>query len=357
MASPRRPRPSLSNNVGFQTSSVLRPPPVYGNNYPRPRSPSPLRSSFRVDLNTGEIESKGGSDDNNDGFPDVTWGRCPHDHSPNPSISHFATSFAQRVGSFVSNVLTQEAEEHRLMEEKVLAMLDISTTTPKHISPGRSQSMPPMENPSPTPSQRDSAVFSWWNAATHASRPRKSHSPPHNESFRKPRKKKNAKRRKPRSLITPPKASPKDASLSAPPSPTPGAQGLPSSLPPSLAQSPLRPHSHNASPSRSLSREPPQLYTQFTDQGSLDVPGTLLVIARRFEKLENRTVGHVREFEERMSDVERRLVEKENEKGGDGGEGTSKVNESSSLEGTVNEMQDELMVMQGRIGELGREMT
>jgi hypothetical protein len=41
-----------------------------------------------------------------------------------------------------------------------------------------------------------------------------------------------------------------------------------------------------------------------------------------------------------MSDVERWLAEKENEKGGDGGEGTSKVNESSSLEGTLNEMRD-----------------
>jgi len=61
-------------------------------------------------------------------------------------------------------------------------------------------------------------------------------------------------------------------------------------------------------------REPPPLYTQFTDQGSLDVPGTLLTIARRFEKLEKWTVGHVRALEERMSDVERWLVEKENEK-------------------------------------------
>jgi hypothetical protein len=39
-----------------------------------------------------------------------------------------------------------------------------------------------------------------------------------------------------------------------------------------------------------------------------------------------------------MSDVERWLVEKENEKGGGGGEDITKVNESSSLEGTVNEM-------------------
>jgi hypothetical protein len=43
-----------------------------------------------------------------------------------------------------------------------------------------------------------------------------------------------------------------------------------------------------------------------------------------------------------MSDAERWLVAKEDEKGGDGGEGTSKANESSSLEGTVNEMRDKL---------------
>ena len=62
----------------------------------------------------------------------------------------------------------------------------------------------------------------------------------------------------------------------------------------------------------------------------LDVPGTLLVIARRFERLEKRTVGHVCASEERMSGVEKWLVEKENEKRGDGDERTPKVNESSS---------------------------
>jgi hypothetical protein len=54
-----------------------------------------------------------------------------------------------------------------------------------------------------------------------------------------------------------------------------------------------------------------------------------------------------------MSDVER-LSEKENKKGG---EGTTKANESSSLDGIVNEMQDKLVDIQGRINELGREMA
>jgi hypothetical protein len=282
-------------------------------------------------------------------------------------------------------ILTQEAEERRLMEEKVLSMLNISATTPKpkRVSPARSQSVPLTDPPSPSSSQRDGAVSSWWNAAKNRLTPTKEpltaaqqviQEAKEKEKREKKEAKKVEKERKRSvdwpavpenkfsnptllSLVTPPKPSQKGASLSAPPSPTPGAQGLPSSLPPSLAPSPLRSDGHNGSPSRSPSREPPPLYTQFTDQGSLDVPGTLLVIARRFEKLEKWTVGHVRALEERMSDVERWLVEKENEKGGDEGEGISKGNESSSVEGTVNEMRDELVEMQGRIGELGREMA
>ena len=56
-----------------------------------------------------------------------------------------------------------------------------------------------------------------------------------------------------------------------------------------------------------------------------------------------------------MGDAERWLVEKENEKGDGGGEGT-KDNEPP-LEETVNEMRDELIEMQGSIGEFGREMA
>ncbi|CAE6473370.1 unnamed protein product [Rhizoctonia solani] len=55
----------------------------------------------------------------------------------------------------------------------------------------------------------------------------------------------------------------------------------------------------------------PPLYAQFTPAGALDVPLTVLTVARRFEKLEKWTVGHVRALEERMKDVERYLVEKE----------------------------------------------
>ncbi|CAE6337707.1 unnamed protein product [Rhizoctonia solani] len=59
------------------------------------------------------------------------------------------------------------------------------------------------------------------------------------------------------------------------------------------------------------SDDAPPLYAQFTPAGALDVPLTLLTVARRFEKLEKWTVGHVRALEERMKDVERYLVDKE----------------------------------------------
>ena len=384
---------------------------MYGNNYPRPRSPSPLRSGFKIDPNTGEIHSQDGSDDEDGDDPDPTWGR--RSQSPNPSISQFASSFAQRVGSFVSSVgsvvspglptdeqeaerdrersrreaeriLTQEAEERRLMEERVFAMLHTTRSSPQHISPARSQSVPPFENPSPTLSQREGGVSSWWSSTKNRLTPTKEpltaaqqviQETKEKEKREKKEAKKAEKERKRSSdwpttpenkfsnptllsLATPPKPSPKHASYSAPSSPSPASQGLPSSLPPSLAPSPLRPPDLNrtASPSRSPSREPPPLYVQFNDQGTLDIPNTLLVIARRFEKLEKWTVGHVRALEERMGDVERWLVEKEGEKEGQG-EDTSKSNESSALEGTVNEMQDELLEMQGRIGELGREVA
>jgi len=384
---------------------------VYGNNYPRRRSPSPLRSGFKVDPDTGEIHSEDGSDDDNDDDLDPAWGR--RSQSPNPSITQFASSFAQRVGSFVSSVgsavtpglptdeelerqaerdrersrreaeriLTQEAEERRIMEEKVFAMMQTTRS-----SPARSPSMPPFEHPSPTPSQRESGV-SWWTATKNRLTPTKEPLTAAQQVIQETKEKekrekkgaKKAEKEKKRSvdwpatpedkftnptllsLVTPPKPSPNHASHSAPSSPTPGShQGLPISLPPSLAPSPLRPpDSRTASPSRSPSRDPPPLYAQFNDQGTLDVPGTLLVIARRFEKLEKWTVGHVRALEERMGDVERWLVEKENEKEGQVEDAATTTNGSSSsaLEGTVNDMRDELMEMQGRIGELGREVA
>ncbi|KAG8908873.1 hypothetical protein FRC01_007215 [Tulasnella sp. 417] len=59
--------------------------------------------------------------------------------------------------------------------------------------------------------------------------------------------------------------------------------------------------------------EPTPLYAVFNPQGTLDVPATLLTVAKRFEKLEKWTVSHVRALEERMKDVEKYLIDRESD--------------------------------------------
>ncbi|KAF9045076.1 hypothetical protein BJ165DRAFT_1346153, partial [Panaeolus papilionaceus] len=111
----------------------------------------------------------------------------------------------------------------------------------------------------------------------------------------------------------------------------------------------------------SPSREAPPMYAQFNPQGTLDVAGTLLNIAKRFEKLEKWTVGHVRALEERMNDVERWLVDKEKEK--EEKEDTMSVKETSSkadhekFHKDIEEIREDVTELQGRMGELGREMA
>jgi hypothetical protein len=131
------------------------------------------------------------------------------------------------------------------------------------------------------------------------------------------------------------------------------------------------------SPGRSVdsNRDGPPLYAQFNGQGVLDVPDTLLTIARRFEKLERWTVAHVRALEERMGDVERWLVDKEKEKEEEEkekSEGQAQVKdpeqnlsekssfhsqEDDEADNDVAEIREELIELQGRVGELGREMA
>lgn len=50
------------------------------------------------------------------------------------------------------------------------------------------------------------------------------------------------------------------------------------------------------------------MYAIFNPQGTLDVPATLITVARRFEKLEKWTVSHVRALEDRMKDVEKYVI-------------------------------------------------
>ncbi|KAI0316889.1 hypothetical protein OF83DRAFT_1172482 [Amylostereum chailletii] len=384
MTSPALPPPS----------AIDIPQPVYGNNHTTRRSPSPLRNSHTPDPDTGAFSEDGSDNDSDEDERDATWGRS---HSPNSSITQMATSFAQRVGSMMNGrsghmltdeelkaqaemerdrsrreaerILIQEAEERRLMEDKVLSML---ATSPRP----RAQTMPAMDPPSPATSQKEGSP-SWWVAAKNRLTPTKDPLTPAQQVVQETKEKdkkgkKEAKKQDKRerkksndwptssetkyadpaflNLTTPP-GPPRRPPPSSPSSPTPGAPKH-TSLPPSLAPSPLR---SGASQTASPSREATPLYAQFNEQGTLDLPGTLLVVARRFEKLEKWTVGHVRALEERMSDVERFLVEREHERehlAAEKKEGSSEVTEQA-----MSEMRDELVELQGRIGELGREMA
>ncbi|KAG1850959.1 hypothetical protein C8R48DRAFT_542124, partial [Suillus tomentosus] len=104
----------------------------------------------------------------------------------------------------------------------------------------------------------------------------------------------------------------------------------------------------------SPAREPPPIYASFTPSGTLDVPGTLLLIAKRFEKLERWSVTHVRALEERMGDVERWLVDKENQCSKEGG---SSNNDKPSPTSELAAIQGDVTELQSRMSELGREMA
>ncbi|KAL1659402.1 hypothetical protein GGF50DRAFT_119917 [Schizophyllum commune] len=78
---------------------------------------------------------------------------------------------------------------------------------------------------------------------------------------------------------------------------TPSARG-----PPPAHDVPLRQRKDSNAPTALPST------VKFSPAGALDVPATVLEVARRLEKLENWTVKHVHALEERMGSVERRLV-------------------------------------------------
>ncbi|OSD00446.1 hypothetical protein PYCCODRAFT_1437301 [Trametes coccinea BRFM310] len=376
------------------------PEPVYGHKRP----PSPLRNGFAIDPNTGEISDTSSAHPSEESSNSHQWGQ--RSESPSPSVGKFAANFAQRVGSLVSNmsrstglptdeeleaeaererersrreaerILAKEAEERerRTVEERVMAMLQSKPDTPGSLPPppARSQTMPATP-PSPSSSQKEA---NWWTLAKQKLTPTKEPLTPaqqiiqetkaRDKEMEKEKKKmeKNEKRQKSKEWPASPEGKFEDPAfiklgLAAPARPVSAAPSSPSSrqlgtisTPPSLAASPLR-GAGSELECTSPSRAPPPLYAQFNVQGALDVPGTLLTIAKRFEKLEKWTVSHVRALEERMDDVERWLVEKEREK-----EDPHAPNGDQNLsEGALSEIREEMAELQGRIGELGREMA
>ncbi|KAF7301764.1 hypothetical protein MIND_00742000 [Mycena indigotica] len=245
-------------------------------------------------------------------------------------------------------ILTREAEDRRL-EERVLAMMESTKALPP--PPSRTQSMDP---PSPSGSQKEGG---WWTAAKNRLTPNKDLTPAQQviqeAKAREKENKKNAKGKEKEwakynnpsysSLVPPPSRS-QAPSPSSPSTPSPSpSRPQNSNMPPNLTPSPMR-----ADPSKE--KEAPPLYAHFDETtGTLDVHVTLLTIAKRFEKLEKWTVGHVRALEERMGDVERWLVDKENDK-----ESHKTPNEDG--EGLA-EIREGLHELQSRVSSLGREMA
>ena len=350
------------------------------------RPPSPLRNGYIPNTFTG-IEDDESEDDEDDGDNGRSW-RSP---SPTSSVSQFAANFAQRVGSFVGNmapsrslpteaeieaeaererdrsrreaerILTQEAEERRLVEEKVLAMMQSTRGgSPKSLPPPpRSQSLP--NPPSPSTSHKEP---SWWTAAKNRLTPTKEPLTPAQQVIQETKaREKEKKLLKGKEKEWPASSQskyndPAFLNLTIPanppqrrPVPTSPSSPTPSRLAQTLTPSPGR--------SNSPSGEARPLYAQFNVQGTLDVPGTLLIITKRFEKLEKWTIGHVRALEDRMNDVERWLVEKEREKEAESTFHDSKSERtvSGAINHDIHEIREDVVELQGRVGELGREIA
>jgi len=336
-----------------------------------------MNTSTGIDPNA---DSDSGSDDEDFRRP-PNWARPT---SPaGSSASGLASSLVQRVGNLVggispgrSNTLPSDAEleaeaererersrreaeailkreaQQKQLEQRMMAAVDNARGLPPPPTGQRNTST----NPSPTSSHKESS--SWWQAAKNRLTPTKD------------KDSKESKESKDNTPLTPAQQVIMDAkakelnhtpSLSSlniplqPPTrkPVPASPSSPTPSRPSLSTPNLSPSPMRTSDSlaNSPSREAPPTYAQFNAQGTLDVPGTLLAIAKRFEKLEKWTIGHVRALEDRMNDVERWLVEKEGQKE------ESAQNSSGGVQQEIGELREEISELQGRVGELGREMA
>lgn len=397
MASHRPTQSISSNNLlppATPTSNQRRmTSPNLGQGSGRP--PSPLRNGFVPTSSTGiDPNAVEDDEDDEDDDEDSRGRRMQRSPSPASSVSQIATSFAQRMGNLVGGMaprspsllpsdeeleaeaererdrtrreaeqIIREAEERKQLEDRVLAMMENTRALPP--PPSRSQTMP--NPPSPSSSQKDGT--SWWTAAKNKLTPTKELTPAQQViQDAKSREKKQSKgkdKEKEKDLTLNTQHKYTDAALlnlntpQQPRRPAPGSPASPtpsrSNMAPNLSPSPMR---SGEAGSSSPSREAPPLYAQFNAQGTLDVHVTLLTIAKRFEKLEKWTVGHVRALEERMGDVERWLVDKEKEKehaATSSHQPTSSNSEAVSEE--MRELREEIVELQGRVGEIGREMA
>ncbi|EEB90871.1 hypothetical protein MPER_10866, partial [Moniliophthora perniciosa FA553] len=165
--------------------------PNLGNSSGRP--PSPLRNGYVPSSGTGidpnAFDDDEDDDDEEDEEDDDEIDERAHiQRSPSPasSVSQMAASFAQRMGDLVNGmtaprspslpsdaeleaeaererdrtrreaerILSREAAERKMVEERVLAMMETTRGLPP--PPSRSQTMPNPNPPSPAGSQKES---------------------------------------------------------------------------------------------------------------------------------------------------------------------------------------------------------
>ena len=268
-------------------------------------------------------------------------------------------------------ILTQEAVQRRAMEERILAMKSVSHT-----------SLPPPQNPSaaaitPTGSplkDKDDGTPGWWSTAKARLTPTKELTPAQqiiqetkvrNKVEDKEYKKREREKR--RATMDP------NLNLGIPQQPSTSRPNSAPSSPGAISNSNVSSNPGLASSTTKLDRVPspnsaavnaskdsPPLYAKFDSTGRLEIPETLLTIARRFEKLERWTVGHVRALEDRVGDVEKWLVDKEDARQ-KSEEEYKKEKENwisrSDLQRVSSEVfavKDELLEVKARILEVGR---
>lgn len=238
-------------------------------------------------------------------------------------------------------ILTQEAEERRLMEERILAMKNSSahsssnTNVPMPAAPSLAQPIPPFAASSPgggpvTPSgsPRTKDKDGWWEVAKQRLTPTKEPAlTPAQQVIQEAKGKEKESKKKSKDKdrgdangkTKPPVSSSDGAHLNLNNLPTSrapltsplGSKNTAFSHAPPSPGGEYTPMASTVATSAPGPKEAPPLYAKFDPTGRLDVPETLLAITRRFEKLERWTVGHVRALEDRVGDVEKWLVDKE----------------------------------------------
>ncbi|KIP10788.1 hypothetical protein PHLGIDRAFT_84460 [Phlebiopsis gigantea 11061_1 CR5-6] len=350
----------------------------------RPTSPNPSVAQYAANLaqRVGSLVSN------------MSGPRSPY-HPTDEELEAEAERERDRTRREAERILSREAESKRL-EERVLAMLDSDIR--RSTTPFTPPAAPALSSTPPSPAGSGKDGSGWFSAVKSKLTPTKESLTPaqqiiqetkaREKEVQKEEKKLEKERRDAeRELRKASKRQGKQRSGDWPSSPEgkfndpaflklhePTPHGLPppprqmtgspasstparqTSMPPSLAPSPMRNDASSSSPARNG----PPLYAQFNGEGTLDIPATLLTIATRFEKLERWTVGHVRALEDRMDDVERWLVEKEKDKdkqSQSSGIIKHQTGEPATMEAAIHELRDELAEVQGRIGELGREMA